>query len=178
MPGNRPNLSATCVSITTTKQAAPNICKSRQTFTLTRPSFCTAHAYLASARWPRGLRYSVSAFAMRVSLLSIDVTWSCRTFIWSPETRSKRLTGVPQVEHWRIVTLWLSPIGAKDESSKLCPLHLMHVVIAILVFLLLGTVCLRTPNMPDHRLFDHARKFQTEALPSGGGSVLIPRHLS
>jgi hypothetical protein len=35
--------------------------------------------------------------------------------------------------------LWLSPIGAKDESSKLCPLHLMHVVIAILAFLLWGS---------------------------------------
>ena len=27
--------------------------------------------------------------------------------------------------------MWLSPIGAKDESSKLCPLHFMHVVIAM-----------------------------------------------
>jgi hypothetical protein len=30
---------------------------------------------------PRDMRYIVSAFAMRVSLLSIDVIWSCRTFI-------------------------------------------------------------------------------------------------
>ena len=34
-----------------------------------------------SPRRPRDIRYAVSAFAMRVSLLSIDVIWSCRTFI-------------------------------------------------------------------------------------------------
>jgi hypothetical protein len=39
MLGNRSNLSATCVSITTAKQAAPNICKSREPFTLSNLRF-------------------------------------------------------------------------------------------------------------------------------------------
>ena len=39
MLGNRSNLSATCVSIITAKQAAPNICKSREPFTLSNLRF-------------------------------------------------------------------------------------------------------------------------------------------
>jgi hypothetical protein len=40
-------------------------------------------------------------------------------------------TGAPQAEHCTIVSLRLSPSGVNNASSKLCPLHLMHVETAI-----------------------------------------------
>jgi hypothetical protein len=43
--------------------------------------------------------------------------------------------GVPQPEHWTIVSLWLAPRGVNGASSKLCPAHFGHVEIAIFNFL-------------------------------------------
>jgi hypothetical protein len=44
------------------------------------------------------------------------------------------LIGVPHIEHCTIVSLRLSPSGVNSASSKLCPLHLMHVETAISAF--------------------------------------------
>src|ERR1700682_1176370 len=68
---------------------------------------------------------------MRLSRSSIAAIWFFSVSLLGPIAGSVTPTGVPPAEHCTIVSLRLSPSGVNNASSKLCPLHLMHVETAI-----------------------------------------------